>query len=185
MASPISLVVDGQVVRVADCLVGAQGTAVLAHVQRVERRAPRRSGAGPISVGKSSVAPVQVQDRHAGARGRACAQGLRVVDGARSCVTRSPPRMSGAPLWSGGQAAPRGTDVALEDPLGRRGASSTPEVRQAAVWHHAAVRRGIAGKHSWGQHNMTWRLVDEEESMVTSAVERGSGEGRRARGCAR
>ena len=80
------LVVDGQVVRVADCLVGAQGTAVLAHVQRVERRARVAQALGHLGLEEVVVAPVQVQDRHAGARGRACAHEgrhagpLRVVD---------------------------------------------------------------------------------------------------------
>ena len=54
------LVVHGQVVRVPDCLMGTQGTPVLAHVQRVERGARVNQVLGHFGLEEVVVAPVQI-----------------------------------------------------------------------------------------------------------------------------
>ena len=80
------LVVHGQIVRVPDRLMGTQGTPVFAHIQRVERGARVSQLLRHLGLEEVVVAPVQIQDRHAGAlrRGRAHqgrhAGALRVIE---------------------------------------------------------------------------------------------------------
>ena len=127
------LVVHGQVVGVSDRLVGTQGTPVLAHVQRVERRARVDQLLRHLGLEEVVVAPVQVQDRHAGAlrRGRAHEGGhagpLRVVEQLDRARLVPVAEDVGAPLKPGRAVlAPRGHDVALGDPLGGRGRGVHP-----------------------------------------------------------
>ena len=127
------LVVHGQVVRVADRLVGAQGAPVLAHVQRVERGPGLSQVVGHLRLEEVVVAPVQVQDRHAGVCGRGRAHkgrhagALRVLDQLDRARLVPLAQDVGAPVGAGrADLAPGGHDVALGRRFVRRGRGLHP-----------------------------------------------------------
>ena len=152
------LVVHGQVVRVPDGLVGAQGPPVLAHVERVERRPRLAQPIRHLGLEEVVVAPVQVQDGQAGALGWARAHegrdagAFRVVDQLDRARLVAVAQDVGAPLGAGRTGlAPGGHDVAFGDRIVRRGLGGHPgKVGQAGrVGGELAAVRGIAGNAHW------------------------------------
>ena len=192
------LVVDGQVVRVSDRLVGAQGSPVLAHVERVERGPRLAQPIRHLGLEEVVVASVQVQDGEAWVLGWARAHegrdagAFRVVDQLDRARLVALSQNVGAPLGSGRAGlTPGGHDVALGDRIVRRGLGGHPgKVGQAArVRGELAAVRGIAGN----AHGVSITREAAGASSMRRRSRGGLGEKAalirrrrtRARGCAR
>ena len=148
------LVVHGQVVRISDGLVGAQGAPVLAHVERVERGTCLAQSLGHLGLKEVVVAPVQVQDRHACVlRRRGSHEGrdawpFRVVDQLDRARLVPVPQDVRAPIGAGRAGfAPGCHDIAPGSPLVRRGRGLHlgQVVRAARVGRQLVAGRGVVG----------------------------------------